>query len=50
MIDELKPSFDSNDGLFWMSFKDFTENFDSVDVCRVRNWEECRMRGRFVRF
>lgn len=33
-----------------MSFKDFSENFDSVDICRVRNWEECRLRGRFVRF
>ena len=33
-----------------MSFKDFAENFESLDVCRVRNWEEARIRGRFIRF
>lgn len=33
-----------------MSFKDFIDHFDSLDICRVRNWEEIRIRGRFVRY
>lgn len=50
MIDFFKPNLDENDGTFWMSFKDFCTNFDSFDVCRVRNWDEVRVRGRFIRF
>jgi hypothetical protein len=41
---------DEDDGTFWMSFKDFTTNFDSLDVCRVANWDELRLRGRFIRY
>jgi calpain-15 len=33
-----------------MPFKDFCKQFDSLDVCRVRNWEEVRIRGRFIRY
>lgn len=33
-----------------MSFQDFTKSFDSLDVCRVRNWDEARIRGRFLRY
>jgi len=50
MIDIIKPSFDAEDGTFWMNFNDFIANFESLDVCRVRNWDEVRIRGRFVRF
>lgn len=50
MIDLVKPNLDENDGTFWMSFRDFIENFDCLDVCRVRNWDEVRIRGRFIRF
>jgi hypothetical protein len=50
MIDKVKPEFDRNDGVFYMSFEDFVDCFASMDVCRVRNWEESRIRGRFVRF
>ena len=35
----------SSDGLFWMSFDDFVDYFDRVDVCRVRpEWAEARLR------
>ena len=50
MLDIVKPSFDADDGTFWMSLHDFVENFETLDVTRVRNWDEVRIRGRFVRF
>lgn len=50
MIELIQPNLESSDGTFWMSFKDFTDHFESLDVCRVRNWEEARIRGRFIRF
>ena len=43
-------TMDANDGTFWMCLKDFVSNFESLDVCRVRNWDEVRVRGRFIRF
>lgn len=33
-----------------MSFDDFIKNFDSFDVCRIANWDELRVRGRFIRY
>lgn len=33
-----------------MSFEDFVRNFDSIDVCRISNWDELRVRGRFIRY
>lgn len=42
--------FDENDGAFWMSFEDFSNLFDSLDVCRVANWDELRLRGRYIRY
>ena len=50
MIDAFKPTFEEGDSTFWMSYSDFVECFDSFDVCRVRNWDEVRVRGRFIRF
>ena len=49
MRDALNPVLDSSDGTFWMSFRDFVSMYDSLDVCRVRNWDEIRIRGRFIR-
>lgn len=39
----------NNDGTFWMSYNDFLEHFTSINVCRVKNWEEVRIKGKFVR-
>lgn len=49
MKDLLKPDFSSNTGTFWISFKDFIELFDNLDICRARNWDEIRTRGRIIR-
>lgn len=50
MIKLFNPILDENDGSFWMSYKDFTSLFDSLDVCKVSNWDELRLRGRFIRY
>lgn len=36
----------SDDGVFWMSWEDFSDYFSAVDVCRVRpDWAEVRAVG-----
>jgi hypothetical protein len=49
MINELHPTFDVNDGTFWMSYRDFLRNFIGITVCKVRNWEEVRTKGKFIK-
>lgn len=50
MKQAFNPVLDEDDGTFWMSFKDFVSNFESLDVCRVSTWDELRLRGRFIRY
>lgn len=40
---------DINDGQFWMCLKDFLHYFRGVNVCKVRNWDEVRVKGKFVK-
>lgn len=47
MIEAIKPEF-GDDGTFWMSFKDFSENFRALNVCKVSDWEEVRVKGEFT--
>ena len=47
MIDAIKPVF-GDDGDFWMSFKDFKDNFRALNVCKVSDWEEIRIKGEFT--
>ena len=49
MIDAINPVLDDKDGSFWMCFEDFVQLFDGVNVCRVKNWQETRIRGKFLR-
>lgn len=49
MIEVIQPVLDDADGTFWMSFEDFIKQFKSLNVCRVRNWQEQRIRGKFIR-
>lgn len=46
MVAAIKPVF-GDDGTFWMSFKDFTVNFRALNVCKVSDWEEVRVKGEF---
>lgn len=32
-----------------MSYQDAIKNFKSLNVCRVKNWEEVRIKGKFIR-
>lgn len=46
MVATIKPVF-GDDGTFWMSFKDFIANFKALNVCKVSDWEEVRVKGEF---
>jgi calpain-15 len=37
-----------DDGNFWMSFKDFTQHFKALNVCKIGDWEELRVKGEFT--
>ena len=34
---------------FWMSYQEAVNYFKSLNVCRVRNWNEIRLKGKFLR-
>lgn len=40
---------DENDGTFWISYQDCIKEFKALNVCRVKNWEEVRIKGKFIR-
>jgi calpain-15 len=40
----INPIF-GDDGTFWMNFKDFCTNFRALNVCKVSDWEEVRVKG-----
>lgn len=48
-INELNPNLEENDGTFWMVYQDFVTHFKSVNVCKVKNWDEVRIKGKFIR-
>jgi len=48
MKEIVKPVLDDKDGTFWMCFEDFIKTFTCLNVCRVRNWQENRIRGKFL--
>ena len=45
----VNPNFDEDDGNFWMNLKDFVSHFNALHVCRVKNWDEVRIKGKFIR-
>ena len=49
MIEFFEPVFDTKDGSFWMSLQDFFPRFKSITFCEVDNWNELRLRGKFLK-
>lgn len=33
----------------WIHYDDLMKNFLSIAVCKVKNWEEVRIKGKFLR-
>jgi len=48
MIQAFKPALSDTDGTFWMCFTDFISFFRSLNVCKVNDWEEVRVKGEFT--
>jgi calpain-15 len=48
-IQAINPVF-GDDGTFWISFKDFIQHFRTINVCKVGDWEEVRVKGVFTNF
>jgi calpain-15 len=46
---ELKPEFDDQDSTFFMSYEDLLAHFISLNVCRIKNWDEVRIKGKFIK-
>eukprot|EP00340_Litonotus_pictus_P004981 CAMPEP_0170517410 /NCGR_PEP_ID=MMETSP0209-20121228/3415_1 /TAXON_ID=665100 ORGANISM="Litonotus pictus, Strain P1" /NCGR_SAMPLE_ID=MMETSP0209 /ASSEMBLY_ACC=CAM_ASM_000301 /LENGTH=788 /DNA_ID=CAMNT_0010802657 /DNA_START=138 /DNA_END=2504 /DNA_ORIENTATION=+ len=42
------PKIESNEGQLILNYEDFLKEFQSVTVCYTKNWEEVRIRGKFV--
>lgn len=49
MIEEFEPNFDANDGAFWMCLEDFIQKFEAVNFCKIENYQEARLKGKFLR-
>lgn len=46
LVNKIKPEFDADS--FWLSFEDFKNNFGIVSLCKVSNWQQAAMRGKFI--
>ena len=47
MRDMLNPVFE-DDGCFWISYKHFLENFERINVCKTKKWQELTIKGKFI--
>lgn len=47
LIEKVNPEFNSN--IFWIDLDLFLENFDRFYVSYVRQWNEVKIKGRFLR-
>lgn len=49
MIEEIKPVLDDSDGAFWMCWEDFYTRYVSINICWMKNWNEIRLKGKFIK-
>jgi calpain-15 len=45
----IKPNLTGDDGSWWISYEDLIKNFYCLNVCKVRNWDEVRIKGKFIK-
>lgn len=45
----IKPNLAGDDGSWWMCYEDMLKNFYCLNVCKVRNWDEVRIKGKFIK-
>ena len=45
----IQESAEDNDGSFWISYQDVLKYFKTLNVCRIKNWDEVRIKGKFIR-
>jgi hypothetical protein len=48
-IEAINPDFDTADGSFWMAYEEFFTYFESLTICKVENWRELRLKGKFIK-
>jgi calpain-15 len=48
IVNEVKPNLSGEDNAFWMSWRNFLENFETVTTCKTTGWHELRVKGKFV--
>lgn len=48
ILQKVSPNFDSDKLLFWISWKELLQFFNSCTVCMVYQWEELNLKGKFV--
>ena len=46
IIEALDVKF-GDDGDFWMAFEDFITHYSGVNVCKICDWQEIRVKGSF---
>ena len=49
MKQAINPNLGGEDGTWWMSFEDLLKNFYCINICKVRNWDEVRIKGKFIK-
>ena len=48
LIEDIKPELDEEDGSFWISYQRFLDNFETINVCMTKGWNEFRTKGKFI--
>lgn len=48
LIKELRPD-DIDDGSFWISYKHFLENYEILNLCKIKKWYEVVIKGKFIK-
>ena len=45
----IQDNENESDGTFWISYQDVLKHFKTLNVCRIKNWDEVRIKGKYIR-